>query len=159
MGILHIKKANKRTFERLKMATFRLRAYVWVGREKIPLQGFVFVADFSELSVGIYLEKNIKITTPVLISFESSEGTPFKGKIAWCNRYSLGQKFLGHESLSHRAGVQFSFANEQERQRYFDYLIEIKSRVKILSGTDATPSETTLNAAHVATLPILNKIY
>jgi len=121
-------KKNARAHERLRMITFRIRAYVWDANGKIFHAGFAFVSDFSENGIGLYLGKKLKLEEHVQIAFESENNPTIKATVVWCERYSLEQKFLGHAALSYRAGFHFLFASEMERQRYLSYLQEIKNK-------------------------------
>lgn len=136
-NIFHVKPPSKRARIRLKMATARLRAYIWEGETAEPLEGFAFIADFSEDGIGLYIEKKLRVTGFVRVSFESRESSPFRTRVAWSERFALEQKFIGHDSLSYRAGLQFVFGSEDERQRYLGYFNELRERVKILSGEKA----------------------
>jgi hypothetical protein len=132
--VYHNKRKDQleRAQERLRMATFRMRAFIWSGKSKTPIEAFAFVADFSEDGIGIFLNKKIKPFSYVQIAFEAEDAPVFNGQVAWCDRYALVQHFLGHESLNFRAGVKFMFASEPERQRYLAYYEEIRQRIRLL---------------------------
>jgi hypothetical protein len=134
-GRIHLNKSKERRIraqERLRMATYRLRAFVWNGKTKTPLEAFAFVADFSDAGVGLFVGSKLKPLSFVEIAFEAEDSPPFNGKIAWCNRYTLEQHFLGHQTLSYRIGIQFVFASEPERKRYADYMQELQDRIRLM---------------------------
>lgn len=120
---------ERRSEERLRQATFRLRVHVWqsVADEK-PMTGFCFLSEFSPSGAGLFLDNEITPASFVRLAFESPEGPTYRATVVWANRFSLRQQFFGHESLSYRVGVRFQFVSEAERQRYLAYLEELKSR-------------------------------
>lgn len=121
---------SNRDHSRLKLATFRMKSFLWMekyGDE--PLGGFGFVADFSEVGVGLYVSENIKVHSNVRMSFESQDSTTYKGVVIWSQRYSLEQHFVGHKALSYRIGIKFLFGTEAERRRYVEYYHDVKNRV------------------------------
>lgn len=125
-------KDNKRSQERLRLITYRLRVFVWHGtKSETPERddGFSFVSDFSNGGVGIYLSDKISAGSSVRVAFETATSATFKGIVQWENRVSYRQQFIGHEALSYRVGVKFLFGSEAERQRYLKYLEEVKQKV------------------------------
>ncbi len=135
-NIYHPNPLGKRTRERLKMATVRIRTYIWEEGEASPISGFSFVADFSEDGIGIYLDRAIRITAYTRVAFESPDAPAFRARTVWCARFSMEQKFIGHEGLQYRAGLQLIFGTEDERTRYHEYLREIRGRVRIMVGDE-----------------------
>src|SRR5262245_23900859 len=98
----HLGRASQRAGDRLRFVTFRVRCYLWLeATDEGPLHGFGFAADVSENGAGLYLDTRIPKGTAVRISLEEEGNTPYRGVVAWCQRYSLEQKFLGHHTLDH----------------------------------------------------------
>jgi hypothetical protein len=123
----HIGKSSKRMNERLRFATYRIKCFLLVGKSQPePLTGFGFAADISEAGIGIYIDKKLTVGTPVLVSLEDEGSEPYAGVVAWCQRYTLEQRFHGHSALDHRVGVRFQFQSEADRQRYLMYFNELK---------------------------------
>lgn len=124
---------ERRSEERLRQATFRLRVYVWetVADEK-PMEGFCFLSEFSPSGAGLFLDTEIAPAAFVRLAFESQDGPTYRASVVWANRFSLRQRFFGHESLSYRVGVRFQFVSEAERQRYLAYLSELKGRASLI---------------------------
>lgn len=131
--IYHIGKSTKRMNERLRFATYKVKCWLWVGGGSEPIPGFGFASDISEAGIGVYLDRKINVGTEVRIAIDEAEATPFPGLVAWCQRYSLEQRFHGHESLDHRLGIRFNFQSEAERQRYIMFFNELRRRVTIFS--------------------------
>ena len=125
---------KQRIHERLRMITHRMSAFVWTPKQAEPVKGFSFVADLSAGGAGLYLSAPVKDGTQVRVSFETEGNASFQGVVAWCQRYTLDQHFLGHEILSYRVGVKFKFASESERLRYTKYLDEVASRLRVISS-------------------------
>jgi len=125
-------KDEKRTQERLRLATYRLRVFLWPvsGEDLERHDGFCFVGDFSTGGVGLYLEKRIAPAVSVRVAFDSPEGATFKAVVQWENRVSYQQQFLGRDSLSYRLGLKLQFGTEAERQRYLKYLEQVKEQVQ-----------------------------
>lgn len=140
-GKIHnIKKLDaKRLASRMRMITYRLPVYIWLEKSKTPMHSFAFIADFAEDGIGIYLEKKIKALNFVRIAFENEEATSFNGKIMWCDRFALEQRYIGGSALKFRAGVKFIFSAESERKKYLDYFNEVQGRMKYLSGEEDIP--------------------
>jgi hypothetical protein len=132
--IYHIGKSSKRMSERLRFATFRIKCFLWAEKlQAEPITGFGFASDLSEAGVGIYVDAKIPVGTSVRIALEEGDTEPYAGTVAWCQRYTLGQKFHGHAALDHRVGVRFHFRDEAERQRYLMYFNELKRKVTVIS--------------------------
>jgi hypothetical protein len=132
MSLIHRPERNeKRSQERLRLTTYRLRVFLWPedGECLERYDGFSFVSDFSFGGVGLYLATKIAVGESVRVAFDSPEGPTFKAIVAWENRISYRQQFLGHDSLSHRLGLKFQFGTEAERQRYLEYFEQLKARV------------------------------
>jgi hypothetical protein len=128
--IHHFGRNEKQSRERLKLATARLRIYLWnEKREEERLEGFSFAVEFSHSGTGLYLSQKINPGTQVRLAFEDPNGTAYRGNVVWCNRYSLGQKFIGREALEYRLGIKLQFGSEAERQRYLKYTEEVKARI------------------------------
>lgn len=131
--IHHQGKDSRRANERLRLATTRLKIYVWNARsEGTPNEGFGFLADISPSGVGIFLGEKLAAGTHVRLGFETADGMSFRGAVAWSMRYSLEQHFLGHSALSFRMGVRLLFGSEAERQRYLTYQKELCDRALAL---------------------------
>lgn len=118
---------NKRSSQRLKLATVRLKTYLWPRKDSdAPLEGFGFVADMSESGVGIYLGEKLGVGQAVRLAFESKGAPVYKGAVIWVSRYTLDQHFVGRKSLSFRIGIKFVFASEAERQRYAKFMEDVR---------------------------------
>ncbi len=131
--VYHIGKSSKRMSERLRFATFRIKCFLWADKiQPEPFASFGFASDISEAGVGLYISVKLPVGTPVRVALEE-DAQPYQGTVAWSQRYTLGQKFHGHEALDHRVGVRFHFDNEADRQRYLMYFNELKRRVTIIS--------------------------
>jgi hypothetical protein len=126
---------ERRSEERLRQATFRLRVYVWQSMaEEEPLAGFCFLSEFSPSGAGLFLEKELAPASFVRLAFESVDGPTYRASVVWANRFALRQQFVGHEALSYRVGVRFQFVSEAERQRYLKYLEELKGRALLIES-------------------------
>ena len=124
---------ERRSEKRLREATFRLRVYVWkTVADEAPMEGFCFLSEFSPSGAGLFLDSEISPASFVRLAFESIDGPTYRATVVWSNRFSLRQKFFGHESLSFRVGVRFQFVSEAERQRYLKYLNELKARAVLI---------------------------
>lgn len=110
------------------MATFRLRSFVWDAKSIDPHKGFSFAADFSEAGVGLYLSSPLKPLEHVQVAFESENSPALKAVVAWCNRFSYEQNFIGQSSANFRAGLKFEFSSEMERQNYLSFFQKLKER-------------------------------
>ena len=131
--IHHQGRNSRRANERLRLATTRLKIYVWNARsEGTPTEGFGFLADISTTGVGIFIGEKLAPGTPVRMGFENLDGMSFRGSVAWSMRYSLEQHFLGHSALAFRMGVRLQFGSEAERQRYLAYQKELCDRALVL---------------------------
>lgn len=125
--------SEKRAKERLRFATHRFRVFIWNEKKGGELyNGFSFASEFSPGGAGIYLDHNVTPGSQVKIAFEAEDAPAYRGQVVWCNRYSYEQKFLGHEALSYRLGVKLQFSTEAERQRYLQYLEDVKNQVLLL---------------------------
>lgn len=121
--------------KKLRLATFRLRTFVWEPGMEVPLKGFGFISEFSPSGAGLYLEREVKPTSVIRLSFEAENGPTYRAMIMWANRFTLRQGFNGHDALTYRLGVRYQFVSEAERQRYIKYLEEIRARAMNLDGT------------------------
>lgn len=130
MPIYHRRHHRERVYERLRMATCRTSAYLWKENRDSPVSGFSFVADFSEQGVGLYVAEKIKERIKVRVSFDHIDAPSFQGVVAWCQRYSHEQHFVGHSMANYRIGIEFRFSSEPERQRYLELLKEFQLRIK-----------------------------
>lgn len=120
---------DKRTFERLRLVTSRIKIYIWNSQgDEVIQSGFGFIADFSETGVGVYLAEHMPVGSNLRLALEAADGVTYRGLVAWCSRHSLEQKFLGHGALNYRAGVRLLFGSEAERQRYLKYCQELKAK-------------------------------
>ncbi len=132
--VYHFGKSSKRMSDRLRFATYRIKCFVWAEKlQSEPISGFGFASDISEAGVGVYVDAKIPIGTKVRIALEEGDAQPYAGTVAWCQRYTLGQKFHGHATLDHRVGIRFMFESESDRQRYLMYFNELKRKVTIIS--------------------------
>jgi hypothetical protein len=100
--------------------------------DETPKAGFCFLSEFSPSGAGLFLDSEIPPASFVRLAFESIDGPTYRATVVWANRFSLRQQFFGHESLSYRIGVRFQFVSEAERQRYIQYLDELKGRALLL---------------------------
>lgn len=133
--IHHPRRKEKRGERRLRLATFRVRAFVWeTVADEEPHSGFCFLSEFSPSGAGLYLSRELAPASFVRVAFEAREATVYRATVVWSNRFSLRQKFMGHEALSFRVGVKFQFGSEAERQRYLKYLEELKGRALLLDA-------------------------
>lgn len=131
--IFHRTGDKKRAFERMHLATSRLKIFIWPGDSNPePLQGFGFMSDLSESGVGVYVGRKLSPATSALIAFERADNVTYRGMVVWCNRFSLSQSFLGHDALNFRAGIKYLFSSEAERQRYLEYFAQLKARASVL---------------------------
>lgn len=136
---VHIPNRNeKRASQRLKLATSRLRTFIWNEKKSMEaMKGFSFISEVSPAGVGLYVDHAMAVGTNVRIAFEAQDATSFKGQVMWCGRFSLGQKFIGKEALTHRLGIKILFSSEAERQRFLAYTNELKDRVLYLERAAA----------------------
>lgn len=124
---------ERRSEERLRQATFRLRVYVWqTAADEKPLAGFCFLSEFSRSGAGLFLDTEIPPASFVRLAFEAENGPTYRATVVWANRVSLRQRFFGHNALHYRIGVRFQFVTEAERQRYIKYLDELKGRALLI---------------------------
>lgn len=123
---------SKRTKERLRLTVARLKTFLWTESDDVQFQGFGFISDFSESSVGVYLAEKLSKGNHVRVAFESAEGEAYRGEVIWCNRYTLDQHFVGHRTMSYRVGIKLRFSSEAERQRYSNYYASIKARTLLI---------------------------
>jgi hypothetical protein len=127
--IHHLGKSKKRTGERMRLVTFRIKCFLWNERAgEGPIPGFGFASDISDSGAGVYAEKALPKATPVRIAFEDEESTPYHGVVVWCRRYTLNQRFHAQANLEYRLGVQLLFESEAERQRYLMLYNELRKR-------------------------------
>jgi hypothetical protein len=131
--IYHVGKSTKRMNERLRFSTHKVKCWLWLDGAPAPIPGFGFASDISETGVGIYFDRKVNVGTTVRIALEEDGSSPFPGVVAWCQRYSLEQKFHGHDTLDHRLGIRFAFESEGERQRYIMFFNELRRRVTLLA--------------------------
>lgn len=129
---IHHLKGNKRSTERLRLATVRLKAFVWSDKSEEPLRGFGFVADMSENGVGLYLGEKLAVGESVRVAFESVDAPVYKGSVVWVARYALEQHFVGRKALSFRVGINFLFVSEAERQRFVSYTDSVRKHAMIV---------------------------
>lgn len=124
---------ERRSEDRLRQATFRLRVHVWqtVADEK-PMPGFCFLSEFSRSGAGLFLDTELQPASFVRLAFETVDGPTYRATVVWANRVSLRQQFFGHQALNYRIGVRFQFVSEAERQRYLKYLEELKGRALLI---------------------------
>jgi hypothetical protein len=131
----HHRRTNKRIVERLRFATFRVKCFLWTeNHQNGPFSGFGFAGDVSETGVGIYTDFRLKSGTLVRIALEEESSDTYQGMVAWCQRYSLEQRFLGQQTQDHRLGIQLIFESEPERQRYLIQLGDLRKRASSLTG-------------------------
>jgi hypothetical protein len=130
----HFGKSKKRMNERLRFSTFRVKCWLWIEDSVEPIPGFGFASDISEAGIGIFLDRKVNVGVAVRVAIDEENAPPFPGYVAWCQRFSLEQRFHGHEALDHRLGIRYAFASESERQRYLIFFSELKQRVTLLSG-------------------------
>ncbi len=135
--IYHFGKSSKRMNERLRFATFRVKCWLSVAGTEESIPGFGFASDISESGIGIYLDRKINIGTVVQIKLEEESALPFPGIVAWCQRFSLEQRFHGHDGLDHRLGIRFAFESEPDRQRYIMYFNELRRRVNVFTSNSS----------------------
>lgn len=127
--IHHLGKSKKRMGERLCFVTFRLKCFVWTDKDGGgPYEGFGFASDVSEEGVGIFLDRLLPKATPVSVALEDETNAPYRGLVIWGQHYSLQQRFHAQANLEFRAGIQFLFDSESERQRYLMYYNDLRKR-------------------------------
>jgi len=132
--VYHIGKNSKRMSARLRFATYRIKCFLWADKlQPEPFSGFGFASDISEAGVGLYVDAKLPVGSVVRVALEEGSAEPYVGTVAWCQRYTLGQKFHGHATLDHRVGVRFHFRTEAKRQRYLMYFNELKRKVTLIS--------------------------
>lgn len=137
---VHIPNRNdKRATQRLRLATSRLRTFLWNEKKDtdVAIKGFSFVAEISSGGVGLYVDHAMSVGTTVKLAFEAKDATAFRGQVVWCGRFTLGQKFFGKEAVTHRLGIKMLFGSEAERQRFMTYTNELKGRVLFLEKSAA----------------------
>jgi hypothetical protein len=129
------KNSERRSEKRLRLTTFRLKVFVWPKEsEERPLRGFGFLSEFSASGAGLFLPDQLAPASLVRLGFEAESGPTYRAIVVWSNRFSLRQKFVGHDSLSFRVGVKYQFGSEAERQRCLKYFDELKKAVLSLDG-------------------------
>lgn len=131
MSPVHFTKKDNRTFERLRLVTIKVPIFLWDADTEHMRKGFGFVADFSESGAGVFVPDQLTNDSIVLVAFEAESAASYRGRIVWCNRFALEQKFFGHKGLSYRAGIKFLFSSEAQRQHYLEYLQEIRKRAMV----------------------------
>jgi hypothetical protein len=130
------KDKERRPEQRLRLATFRLKVFVWPKEnETRVLSGFGFLSEFSLAGAGLFLPDQLAPASLVRLSFGADSGPTYRAIVAWSNRFSLRQRFVGHDALSFRVGVKYQFGSEAERQRCLKYFDELKKTVLSLDGT------------------------
>jgi len=129
----HPRGSEARAAERLRLLTTRLKIYIWSAQEEgEPSAGFGLVGDVSPTGVGVFASRPFTVGASVRLGFEHLDGITFRGVVAWSNRYSLEQKFVGHEALQYRVGIRCQFGSEAERQRFIAYQKELQSRALLI---------------------------
>jgi hypothetical protein len=132
----HPGKNERRAADRLRLATHRLKIFVWdAATELDPHAGFGFVADLSPTGVGIFLEQGLPLGSQIRMGLQHVDGATYRGVVAWSQRYSLEQHFFGHQAHSYRVGVRCLFGSEAERQRYIAFQKEMSDRaLRLFAG-------------------------
>lgn len=128
----HLSKKSQRTKERLRLSTARLKSFIWRGDDQAPIEGFGFVADFSETGLGLYFGEKVAKGQQVRVALSSEGAESFRGNVIWCNRYSMEQNFVGHKALSYRVGIKLVFSSEAERQRYVAYFKSLQDQALVI---------------------------
>ncbi|RZA03815.1 MAG: PilZ domain-containing protein [Proteobacteria bacterium] len=132
-SVHHPPERSGRASERLRLLTTRLKVYVWQAVDETePAAGFGLVGDLSPTGLGIFLGHHLPPGTPVRMGLEHVDGLTCRGVVAWCARFSLEQRFKGHDALQYRVGIRCQFGSEAERQRYISYQKELRDRALVI---------------------------
>jgi c-di-GMP-binding flagellar brake protein YcgR len=80
------------------------------------VEGRALLNDFSEGGVGIYSSSRLQAGQEIRLSLSDPTDLVVHGKVVWCQDQHAGSPILSAQSFAFRAGVQFVFKSEEEKQ-------------------------------------------
>ena len=133
MPIYHPEEKKKRAASRFRLIVTRVKCFIWSSAEVEPHVAFSFVSDLSDSGAGLYIGNYIEPGTELRIAYDLKSNPPILCKSVWCNRFALEQPFFGHRAMNFRLGIKYVFGAEAERQRYIDFLAQVKDKANVLN--------------------------
>lgn len=95
------------------------------GTEVLKVEAQVLLNDFSPTGMGLFTGHHFNTDDEIIVRLESPKKIEVKGRIAWCEEYSMAGKVLKAQACPFRAGVQFKFATPEEEQAIKDFCDEL----------------------------------
>jgi hypothetical protein len=122
--------ARRREKERAKkpMHLRRVVGQLKAANNEEAANARVLLNDLTPKGMGLFCSKPMMVGEEVSLTLEQPKQFYVKGRVVWCQEYSVDSHVLSKVSYSYRVGIEFIFDTDEDRKTVEDYCAELMKK-------------------------------